>query len=737
MGKSGNTGLVRRAQQGDRRAFDALMRHEIPVVYSAAARVLAPADADDAVQETLISAFRNLKDLREPDKLRPWLLTIVMREARRQARDAELPVGLPAGSAESVPVDVQERAVAEVTLAEQRKDISAATPWLDPEDREMLALWWLELLGEVDRSGLVQAAGTSPNHVAVRLKRLRERLTAVRVLVRALAARDRPDGCAEFRVLLAGWPGRPSSVWRKRFVNHISQCPTCGALRHGLVPPELLLSTTALLVAPATLAAQPATAGAIVRVMDAGRRLLHAGKAGIAQPVAAVAATAAVLGGAAVVIARTGESRPLPSAQAPSTTSPRAPVAASVGVSVSPSGSGVVSASPGVSFQGPLTITKGGTYRGNWRSTDPGVPAVSIRTSEPVILQDCQVQGPGDLISARFSDRDAQTGIDLTVRDCRGTGQDPRITGKTRGFFVLAVWPKKIVVENNYFEHTRGVTLIGDNKPGSTDSIRVQRNQVRNVDGRVTGTSGCSTTLNTYPFPTRNGQCGANAIALNGFQHTRTGIDIGWNEIINTAGQSQSEDNINLSNSSGTAQQPIRIHDNYVQGAYPRNPATDASSGSGINIADSGTGVNPAYAPAFVHGENNQIVSTTNVGILIAAGHDNTLTGNRVISSGLLPDGRRMTHFFTGLYVWDCCYHHTTQGIWKNNTATGNTVGYTTITNNRPTRHDYKLDDCTPTCTANTSLPQPITPTTEHTEYQRWTTKTHTTNTTIGPRHHP
>src|SRR5687767_9686775 len=33
-----------------------------------------------------------------------------------------------------------------------------------------------------------------------------------------------------------------------------------------------------------------------------------------------------------------------------------------------------------VVYSGPLVITRGGTYRGNWESLDPDVPAVTVRT---------------------------------------------------------------------------------------------------------------------------------------------------------------------------------------------------------------------------------------------------------------------------------------------------------------------------------------------------------------------
>ena len=60
------------------------------------------------------------------------------------------------------------------------------------------------------------------------------------------------------------------------------------------------------------------------------------------------------------------------------------------------------------------------------------------------------------------------------------------------------------------------------------------------------------------------------------------GIDVGWNEVINYPGRSLVEDNIDVKRSSGTPNQPLEIHDTYIQGAYPYQAAQDAYNGGGI-----------------------------------------------------------------------------------------------------------------------------------------------------------
>jgi RNA polymerase sigma-70 factor, ECF subfamily len=87
----GEERLVRRAQQGDRPAFEELVRRTSRLVY--ARLYLGTGDrhrAEDLLQETWLFAYRALDKLKDPASLRPWLLAIaqnVMAEAgRRQGR---------------------------------------------------------------------------------------------------------------------------------------------------------------------------------------------------------------------------------------------------------------------------------------------------------------------------------------------------------------------------------------------------------------------------------------------------------------------------------------------------------------------------------------------------------------------------------------------------------------------------------------------------------------------------
>lgn len=83
--------LVERAMHGDEEAFDQLVGRIADSLYSVARRVLRDTTlAQDATQQALLEAWRNLPKLRDPDKFEAWAYRLVVNachaEARREGR---------------------------------------------------------------------------------------------------------------------------------------------------------------------------------------------------------------------------------------------------------------------------------------------------------------------------------------------------------------------------------------------------------------------------------------------------------------------------------------------------------------------------------------------------------------------------------------------------------------------------------------------------------------------------
>ena len=79
--------LAVRAIDGDREAFTQLVDASIDRLYAAATLILRDGDrAQDAVQEALISAWRDVRSLRDPDAWEAWLHRLMVWACYRAAR---------------------------------------------------------------------------------------------------------------------------------------------------------------------------------------------------------------------------------------------------------------------------------------------------------------------------------------------------------------------------------------------------------------------------------------------------------------------------------------------------------------------------------------------------------------------------------------------------------------------------------------------------------------------------
>ncbi len=79
--------LVERARDGDRDAFEVLVRARVDSVYGTAFTILGNAsDAQDATQETFISAWRAFPGLKDPERFEAWLGRIVSNACRMSLR---------------------------------------------------------------------------------------------------------------------------------------------------------------------------------------------------------------------------------------------------------------------------------------------------------------------------------------------------------------------------------------------------------------------------------------------------------------------------------------------------------------------------------------------------------------------------------------------------------------------------------------------------------------------------
>lgn len=168
--------LVRRSRDGDREAFELLVRRHLAVAHRVALGTMGNRyDADDVCQDAFVKALTRIEDCRRPERFRGWLLTIVKNTAlnaldREKRRRAEpLDEGWKVASEGGPEAHVERKALGE--------RLRSAVQELPEMQRRVLLLHDYEgwTHGEIgDELGI--AAGTSRYHLHAARGRMREML---------------------------------------------------------------------------------------------------------------------------------------------------------------------------------------------------------------------------------------------------------------------------------------------------------------------------------------------------------------------------------------------------------------------------------------------------------------------------------------------------------------------------------------------------------------------------------
>jgi RNA polymerase sigma factor (sigma-70 family) len=201
-----------------------------------------PADAADAVQDTFVIAAAKLGDLRDPDRLRPWLYAVARNECHRRLRG--LARVAPLDAADDVS-DTQADASSRAGQAELRELVTAALAGLNPSDRELIEL---NLRHDVEGRDLAEALGVPLNQAHALSSRARGQLE--RSLGALLVARTGREACAELDAILAGWDGTLTILLRKRVSRHIENCEICGERKRRALSPAALFGVLPVVALP-------------------------------------------------------------------------------------------------------------------------------------------------------------------------------------------------------------------------------------------------------------------------------------------------------------------------------------------------------------------------------------------------------------------------------------------------------------------------------------------------------
>ncbi len=163
---------VLRAQCNDREALECLLRSIHPSMYRYLCGLVGTTSAGDVLQEVLITLYRKLTTLRDPELFRPWAYRVASRLAFRHLKKTKRwqEQGLDESDLDSAPAP--ESAPPDALLKELLD-----TEALSPASRAVLALHFQEDLPLADVAAILEIPlGTAKSRLAYGLAVLRKHL---------------------------------------------------------------------------------------------------------------------------------------------------------------------------------------------------------------------------------------------------------------------------------------------------------------------------------------------------------------------------------------------------------------------------------------------------------------------------------------------------------------------------------------------------------------------------------
>ncbi len=172
--------LVRRAQQGERRAFDELIVRHQPIALALAIRIVGDRErGQELTQEAILHAYLSLDNIRKPNSFRAWLCGIAVNLCKnhlRRPRVQTLSLETLSGGRSFDSLPLSDRAPQPHEVAEAREThrlILAAVAQLSPANRDAVLLYYFEQISVREIASLLHISVTA---VKGRLHKSRRKL---------------------------------------------------------------------------------------------------------------------------------------------------------------------------------------------------------------------------------------------------------------------------------------------------------------------------------------------------------------------------------------------------------------------------------------------------------------------------------------------------------------------------------------------------------------------------------
>jgi RNA polymerase sigma factor (sigma-70 family) len=235
-----------------------------------------PADAADAVQDTFVIAASRLAELRDRNRLRPWLYAVARNECHRRLRARKVQVTTPLDEMPDV-TDTSADVSGEAERDELRTLLRSAVRGLNSGEQDLIEL---QLRQGLDAAEIAAVLGVSRNHAHALLSRARDQLEIS--LGALLVARSGREDCTALNAMLADWDGQLNVLMRKRINRHIENCPACAERKKRELAPALLLGLAPLAALPGG-AVPPGLREQVLRLASSNTPDATAHRASVAQ----------------------------------------------------------------------------------------------------------------------------------------------------------------------------------------------------------------------------------------------------------------------------------------------------------------------------------------------------------------------------------------------------------------------------------------------------------------------
>lgn len=250
--------LVELSISGTTAAFEELYRRYFDRLFDFAARTTKNREtAADLVQDSFIKAHGRLDQLRDKAAFRPWMYSIVRREAMthfRNSKREDIVSTLPAeDSAATNPMlletndDLLENPASAAELAHSASLVWEAAASLDADSYTVLDLHVRQGLNSAEIADVLQI---SKGSAYTRLNRTKERTAGA--IATFLLIRKGSEDCSDLSALVSAAEIPPiTSQLRKRVNRHVRTCEDCEERRRALVSPMQVFAALAAVSAPA------------------------------------------------------------------------------------------------------------------------------------------------------------------------------------------------------------------------------------------------------------------------------------------------------------------------------------------------------------------------------------------------------------------------------------------------------------------------------------------------------